>query len=119
MEEKFKKEILKNYSGWLSSEKRGNLLQKTKIFNMNNNTNYWIETHQIGESYSWVYLAVREGGGRGKLVFVRNFVNQDLKKIFEKKMNDLTTEHQNTLLIGETKKKNVGEKNNPFQYKFF
>ena len=99
MVEKFKEEILQKYSGCLSSETRGNLFLKTRMFNKNNHTNQWVETHVIGETYSWSWLAIREGGKHGKVIFVRNFRDKNLKNIFKDKINNLTKELENTFEI--------------------
>ncbi len=71
----FKKEVLNHHGKTLGDSAKYNLLKSVRTFNKKHNTNYWVQISRIGESYTYAFLAVRNGGEKGTLIYVRSFRN--------------------------------------------
>ncbi len=96
---KFKKEVLNHYGKNLSDSAKYNLLKAVRTFNAKNKTNYWVQISRIGESYTYAFLAVRNGGEEGTLIYVRsfrNFLKITFKAELQKLVNEFNTPNTQT-----------------------
>ncbi len=91
MFEIFKEEVLNHYGKNLSDSAKYNLLKAVRIFNTKHDTKYWVQISRIGESYTYAFLAVRDDGEKGTLIYVRSFRNF-LKITFKTELQKLVNE---------------------------
>lgn len=99
---KFKKEVLDHYGKTLSDSAKYNLLKSVRIFNAKHKTHYWVQISRIGESYTYAFLAVRNGGENGTLIHVRSFRNY-LKEVFKAEIEKLLGEFNISAIQAESK----------------
>lgn len=95
------KKILKGYSGTISSLQRSLCQNKIGQYNIENSTHYWVDFGTIGQSNTYYWLAIREGGQHGKILKKRTVRNEYTKmslssqiEAIEKEMEQQTNEEK-------------------------
>lgn len=88
MYRKLKEEILNKYNGGFSEDQKRHLHKKIKKFNTKNNTFFWVDSLQQGQSDLYTWVLIRKNGKYSEIVYEKK-LRASKRRIFLERIKKL------------------------------